>query len=61
MNTPTKIQIHSNLSDLAKAHQELLAHFETTNAKAPAEGKPAPRESVRSKSHSASSTRRQGE
>jgi hypothetical protein len=61
MNTPTKIQIHSNLSNLAKAHQELLAHFETTNAKAHAEDKPAPHEGARVKTRSATSTRRQGE
>jgi hypothetical protein len=61
MNTPAKIQIDSNLSDLAKAHQELLAHFEKTNAKALTEGKPAPRESTRTKAHSTGTTRRQGQ
>lgn len=33
MNAPTKIQIDSSLSALAKAHQELLAIFEVATPK----------------------------
>jgi hypothetical protein len=39
MNTTAKIQIESSLSALAKAHQELLAHFESSIRKAGGEAK----------------------
>lgn len=39
MNTTSKIQINSSLSALAKAHQELLAHFETSARKSGGEAK----------------------
>lgn len=61
MNTPAKIQIDSNLSDLAKAHQELLAHFESMNSKTHPADKPTPRESGRNKVPSASTGRRRSE
>jgi hypothetical protein len=44
MNTTGKIQIESSLSALAKAHQELLAHFESSNRKTGSESKAVARE-----------------
>jgi hypothetical protein len=46
MNTTGKIQIESSLSALAKAHQELLAHFESSSRKAGSEAKAAARETA---------------
>lgn len=41
MNTTGKIQINSSLSALAKAHQELLTHFESSAHKAGGDAKVA--------------------
>jgi hypothetical protein len=41
MNTTSKIQINSSLSALAKAHQELLSHFENSAPKAGGDAKVA--------------------
>ncbi len=41
MNTTSKIQINSSLSALAKAHQELLSHFESSASKAGGDAKVA--------------------
>lgn len=59
MNTPGKIQINSSLSALAKAHQELLAHFESTSRKSGSETKAVTRETEETAEHaSAPRTRR---
>lgn len=51
MNTTGKIQIESSLSALAKAHQELLAHFESSTRKTGSESKAVAREVAESDEH----------